>query len=76
MDPLRDPAFEVIHDAPSRIASISSVAKEGLGLSSIWLAGGQGSLTSLMALRFFLIMKRVRIKHPNAIVLRAAMLIE
>ena len=71
----RELALEVIQDAPSRIASMSSVANEGLGFSSICLTGGQ-SFDELTAERFFLMTNSVRKRQPNAIVLNTAMVVE
>jgi len=68
--------LEVIQDAPSRIASISSVAKEGLGLSSTSPTGGHDSAESLNEDRLFLMMNRVRIRHPKATLLITAMVAE
>ena len=71
----RELALEVIQDAPSRIASMSSVANEGLGFSSICLTGGH-SLEEWTAERFFLITNSVRIRQPSIIVLDTAMIVE
>ena len=71
----RELALEVIQDAPSRIASMSSVPNEGLGFSSICLTGGQ-SFDGLTAERFFLMMNSVRKRKLNDIVLNTAMVAE
>ena len=71
----RELALEVIQDAPSRIASISSVPNEGLGFSSICFTGGQ-SFEEFTAERFFLMTNSVRIRQLNAIVLDTATVIE
>lgn len=76
MELCRELALDVIHDAPSRIASISSVANEGLGFSSITLTGGHGSDSSFIEARLRLIMRRVPTRQPNAKLLRAAMVEE
>jgi hypothetical protein len=76
MELQRELASDVIHEAPSRIASIFSVAKEGRGFSSIILTGGQGSVSSLRAARLRLMAIRVPMRQPNATVLRTAMVEE
>jgi hypothetical protein len=68
-------ALEVIHDAPSRIASISSVANDGLGCCSICLTGGQGSDSSCTTARLRLIASSVPMRQQNAMELRMAMVL-
>lgn len=56
--------LDVMHEAPSRIASISSVVKDGLGISCIILTEGQDSASSLRAARLRLMAMRVAIRQP------------
>lgn len=72
MELWRELAFEVIQEAPSRIASISSVAKEGLGFSSTCLTGGQGSDSSLSTARLRFMTMSVPMRQPNAKLLNMA----
>jgi hypothetical protein len=52
---------------------MSSVPNEGRALSSISRTGGQGSLDSSKAVRFFLMAKSVRMRRENAMVVKSAM---
>jgi hypothetical protein len=68
-------ALEVIHEAPSRMASISSVANDGLGCSSICLTGGQGSDSSWTTARLRLMASRVPTRQQKAMELITAMVL-
>ena len=68
----RELALDVIHELPSRIASTSSVAKEGRAFSSTSRAGGQLSAGSFRAARLRLMVTRVRTSQPKAAVVRIA----
>lgn len=71
MELRRDPAFDVIQELPSLRASMSSVAKDGLGCFSS-TTGGQGSRASLAALRLRRIVMSVPMRQVNAAVQRTA----
>lgn len=71
MELRREPAYDVNHELPSFRASMSSVAKDGLGCFSS-TTGGQGSRCPFVPLRLRRIVIRVPMRHPNATVLRTA----
>lgn len=75
-DSRRELAREVIQELPSFNASMSSVAKDGRGFSSIPVAGGQGSRISLSAARLRLIMTNVPMRQPKATVLAMDIVVE
>lgn len=75
MEPRCDPAYDVIQELPSFIASISSVANEGRGRSSL-VAGGHGAFGSFKAERFRRIMTSVPTRKLKAAVFKSATAVE